>query len=171
MHICVCVGRVAAQWGGMEEVEKSVSEESGVGEPAKDEVGLAASFPLPSQHFTTKKLCSGQFNHGKTHFPEEERGVCGKVWVLLFSTPWLASPVFSCSAALRNKLHWGSQRRHYKFLTFWVCIREFYHRQPSQEFLGKNEIIFRNLLMNRKTTERSESGTFSKSSRSDCTDL
>lgn len=49
MHVCVCVGRVAVEWGGTEEVEKLVCEESGVGEPAKGEVGLAASFPLPSQ--------------------------------------------------------------------------------------------------------------------------
>lgn len=33
-------------------------EESGENEPAKDEVGLAASFPPPSQHFTTDKQCS-----------------------------------------------------------------------------------------------------------------
>lgn len=78
----------------MEAVEKSVCEESGVGEPAKDEVGLAASFPLPSQHCTTNKLGSGQFNHGKTHLPEEERGLSLKVWVLLFSTPLVASPCF-----------------------------------------------------------------------------
>lgn len=81
------------EWGGTEEVEKMVCEKSGVDEAAKDEVGLAASFPLPLQHFTTKKLCSGQFNHGKTHFPED-RGVCSEVWVLLFSTPLEASPCF-----------------------------------------------------------------------------
>ena len=67
------------------EVEEMVCEESGVNEPAKDEVGLAASFPLPSQRFTTEKQCSGLFNHGQTNLPEEERRcVCSKVWVLLF---------------------------------------------------------------------------------------
>lgn len=93
MHIRVYVGRVAVEWGGTEEVEKAVCEESGVDETAKDEVGLAASFPLPSQHLTTKKPCSGQFNHGKIHLPDE-RGVCSEVWVLLFSSPSEASPCF-----------------------------------------------------------------------------
>lgn len=59
------MGRVAVEWGGTEEVEKLVCEESGLGEPAKGEVGLAASFPLPSQQFTTKKLSSGQLTMGK----------------------------------------------------------------------------------------------------------
>lgn len=111
----------------MEEVEKSVCEESGVGEPAKDEVGLAASFPLPSQHFTTKKPCSGQFNHGKTLLPEEERGVCSKVWVLLFSIPLVVSPCFLLSCCTQEQAALRSQGRHHKFLASGVCIREFYH--------------------------------------------
>lgn len=57
-------------------------EEGGVNEAAKDEVGLAASFPLPSQCFMTEKQCSGLFNHGRARGQEERRCVC-KVWVIL----------------------------------------------------------------------------------------
>lgn len=71
------MGRVGGRT--QKEVEM-VCEESGVNEPAKDEVGLAASFPPPSRRFTTKKQCSGLFNHGQTHLPEEERRcVCSEV--------------------------------------------------------------------------------------------
>lgn len=58
----MCVGRVGGRT--QKEVEEMVCEESGVNEPAKDEVGLAAFSPPPSQHFMTKKQCSGLFNHG-----------------------------------------------------------------------------------------------------------
>ena len=60
------------------------------------------------------------------------------------------------------------------FLLFGSVLGSFIIGQSSQQFLGKNEVTFRNYLMIRKATERSESsGTFSfiKSSRSECADL
>lgn len=47
------------------------------------------------------------------------------------------------------------------FTLFGSALGSFMTAQPSQQFLGNNEIIFRNLLMIRKTTEKSESDTFS----------
>ena len=82
VHVCVCVGRAGGR--AQKEVEEKVCEESGVNEPAKDEVGLAASFLPPSQCFTTEKQCPGLFSHGRTHLPEEARRCVGcEVWVLL----------------------------------------------------------------------------------------
>lgn len=76
--MCLCgkgLGRT------QKEVEEMVCEESSVNEPAKDEVGLAASFTA----FYDRETVFRFVNHGQTCEPEEERRcVCRKVWVLLF---------------------------------------------------------------------------------------
>lgn len=58
-------------------------------------------------------------------------------------------------------------------LLFGSGLRSSITEQLRQQFWGKNEVIFRNYLIIRKATERSESGTFSfiKSSGSQCADL
>lgn len=88
---CMCL--CGKGWGRTQkEVEEVACKESDVNEPAKDEVCLAASFPPPSQRFTTEKQWPGLFHHRQTHLPEEERRyVCSEAWVLLFRAPWGAS--------------------------------------------------------------------------------
>lgn len=69
--------------------------------------------------------------------------------------------IFPCPTVLRNRLLLGS------------LLQSFIIGQPGQKFLGNNEVIFRNYLMIRKATKRSETGTFSfmKSSRSECVQI
>lgn len=99
---CLC----GKGWGRTQkEGEETVCKESDVNEPAKDEVGLAASFPPPSQRFTTEKQCPGLLHHRRTHLPEEKRRcVCSEAWVLLFRAPWGARLHVPSSPVLSNTL-------------------------------------------------------------------
>lgn len=99
---CMCL--CGKGWGTEKEAENVVCEESSESELAKDEVGLAASFPPPPpQHFTTMKQCSGLLTHGRTHLPERDVSVVNSV-CFCPKPLWMQVSLLTCPSELRNRL-------------------------------------------------------------------
>lgn len=101
---CMCL--CGKGWGTEKEEENVVCEESSVNELAKDEAGLAASFPPPPpQHFTTMKQCSGLLTHGRTHLPEKKRDGSVVNSVCFCPEPLrMQISLLTCPSELRNRL-------------------------------------------------------------------